>query len=261
MRFITFSSDYGPADEFVGVCHAVIAGIAPDARVIDIAHGVRGVRAVSSILEQSLPFAPAGVHLAVVDPGVGSSRRPVAVAAGGSSVLIGPDNGLLLPAADALGGVAGAWELADPRFRLEPVSSTFHGRDLFAPAAAHVAAGIPPERLGPSVPVEDLVRLPAPAVEVAAGRIEAEVLRADWFGNVQLSATREDLAAAGLTGRVRVSAGDRSAEATVAATFSDVAPGELVVLIDAAGHLAVAANGASAAAVLEADGTWFLERV
>lgn len=259
MRLVTFSSDYGPADEFVGVCHAVIARIAPEVRVIDIVHGVRGVRAVSCILEQSLPFTPAGVHLAVVDPGVGSSRRAVAVATGGSSVLVGPDNGLLLPAAEALGGATGAWELTDRRFRLEPVSATFHGRDLFAPAAAHVAAGVPPEDLGPAVPVEDLVRLPAAQVSVGPARLEAEVLRTDWFGNVQLAATGEHLEGAGLTGRLRVSSGSRSAEAVVGATFSDVEQGELVVLIDSAGHLSVAANGASAAALLGAEGTWLLE--
>ena len=152
-RPITFLSDYGLRDEFVGVVHAVIATIAPEARVIDLSHGVprQDVAAGARMLARSLPFAPAGVHLAVVDPEVGARRRAVALlTAEDERMLVGPDNGLLLPAADRFGGVAEAVEISASPWRLEPVSATFHGRDVFAPVAARLAAGEPLGRGGPA---------------------------------------------------------------------------------------------------------------
>src|SRR3954451_11809384 len=138
---ITFLSDYGPGDEYVGVVHGAIASIAPDARVIDLGHGVppQDVRTGARRLARALPYVPAGVHLAVVDPGVGGARRALALRAG-ERLLVGPDTGLLGRAAERCGGVAGAVDVGASRGRLEPVSATFHGRDVFAPVAGRLAA-------------------------------------------------------------------------------------------------------------------------
>lgn len=248
-RSITFSSDYGYADEFVGVCHAVIAAIAPGVRVVDITHELADVRSGAAVLAQSLTYASPAVHLAVVDPGVGTGRRGVVVSTADGSLLVGPDNGLLIPASEALGGTTDVYELADPRFRLPAVSATFHGRDIFAPAAAHLAAGLPPELVGP--PVFDVVEpVPVAAPEVGEGRLAAEVLRSDRFGNLQLAAGRDDLLGAGLRGEVTVAAGSSRRKASVARTFGDVPEGALVVYLDSADHVAVACNGASACEVL-----------
>src|SRR5215203_4698191 len=168
--FLTFLSDYGHGDDFVGVCHAVVARIAPDARVIDITHGIErhDVRTGAMVLRNTLPFAPAGVHLAVVDPGVGTERRAVAVrCAEEDRVLVGPDNGLLSLAWELLGGVVEAVDISRSRHRLEPLSATFHGRDLFAPVGAALAAGEPfPEAGDPIDPAElTALELPEPRRE------------------------------------------------------------------------------------------------
>ena len=240
-RWLSFTTDYGTQDGFVATVKGVIAGIAPDVAVLDVTHQVpaHDVRRGAAVLAQTAPWLPAAVHLAVVDPGVGTRRRGIAVVAG-RGVLVGPDNGLLLPAADALGGMSAAYELVDPAYRLPEVSATFHGRDVFAPAAAHLCVGLDPARLGP--PVTDPVRLPEPIVHIGPGELRAEVLSVDGFGNVQLAAT--DLG--GLAGAVRVQDGP----ATVGRTFADVPDGELVVLPDSAGYVAIAVNRGSAAARL-----------
>src|ERR1700742_1820839 len=169
---ITFASDYGPGDEYVGVVHGVIARIAPDVRIIDLGHGVppQDVRTGARRLARALPFAPAGVHLAVVDPGVGGARRAVALRAG-DRWLVGPDNGLLIEAAQRFGGVDEAFDIGDSPWRLEPVSNTFHGRDVFRPVAAHLALGEPPQ-----APIDPagLVRLERPVAE-HGGAIVLEV--------------------------------------------------------------------------------------
>jgi hypothetical protein len=242
---ITFSSDYGPTDEFVGVCHLVIARIAPDVRVIDVAHGIRGIRGGSAVLAQSLVEAPVGaVHLAVVDPGVGTDRRAVVIACGNGSMLVGPDNGIFFPVADLLGGVVAAHELTEASLRGPALSRTFHGRDVFAPAAAHLATGVEPSAFG--APVGDLVRLPPPDVRVGDHALECDVLRTDWFGNLQLSATEADLVGSSLSGRVLVN----GVEAMVGEKFADVAEGELLVYVNSAGHVAIACNGAAARELL-----------
>lgn len=243
---LTFSSDYGPTDEYVGVCHLVVAGIAPAARVIDLVHGIRGIRAGATMLRQALPFAPPGVHLAIVDPGVGTGRRGVVIATGIGALLVGPDNGLMTPAADVLGGATAAFELANPDYRLSPVSSTFHGRDIFAPAAAHLSRGVEAEDFGPPVDVSTLVRLPEPRVEVSDGLLIADVLRVDWYGNLQLAARADDLAAADLGDRVRTRSDREACDAVVGRTFADAGAGEVVVYVDSGGHVAVACNGGSA---------------
>jgi len=142
--FIAFLTDFGLQDDFVGTCHGVIKRIAPDVQIIDVTHGIEPHQVLQGalVLAATLPYMPVGVHLAVVDPGVGSARRPLALRDQEGHVFVGPDNGLLIPAAEAGGGVVAAHELVNPEYALQPVSRTFHGRDLFAPAAAHIATGV-----------------------------------------------------------------------------------------------------------------------
>ena len=260
---ITFLTDFGLEDDFVGTCHGVIAGIAPDARVIDVTHGIRPGHVLQGalVLANVLPYMPAGIHLAVVDPGVGGSRRAIALRDGEGRLYVGPDNGLLLPAADRFGGVAAAHELADPTYSLQPVSRTFHGRDLFSPAAAHLAAGVPLEQLGPPLDPDSLVRIDVPEAEVGQNRIRATALAVDRFGNVALNLTREQLDRAELAPGTRVEIvcrGDRY-YAVFARTFADAARGELILYEDSYRNVAVAVSSGSAAQLLGAsEGTELL---
>ncbi len=258
---ITFLTDYGFGDGFVGVCHGVIARLCPQARVIDLSHGVQrhDIRAGAMILEGALPYLPSGIVLAVVDPDVGANRRAVALQAGDGRCLVGPDNGLLMPAAEACGGVIEAVDISRSRYRLEPVSATFHGRDIFAPVAARLAGGAPLAEAGEPCDPDVLVRLELPRPVVGDdGVILAHVSYIDRFGNLQLNVSHEQLAGTGLRlGRpvsVEVDAG-ATHEAVFVRTFADVELGELLVYEDAHRRLAVAVSHGSAAARLgvEAD--------
>ncbi|HKS50533.1 MAG TPA: SAM-dependent chlorinase/fluorinase [Pseudonocardiaceae bacterium] len=248
--WISLCTDYGYSDGFVAVCHGVIARIAPHARIFDVTHAVPpgDVRHGSVVLADTLRWLPPAVHVAVVDPGVGTERRGIALVSG-DAVLVGPDNGLLLPASHTLGGVHAVYELADPAYLLPAVSATFHGRDVFAPAAAHLACGVSPDALGPAVDPASLVTLPAPVCEVHDHKIRVEVLTVDHFGNLALAAGAGELAALGLrtpaTATLRWPAGTNLVH--LGMTFADAPPGELVLLVDSAGHLAVACHGDSAA--------------
>jgi S-adenosylmethionine hydrolase len=248
--WITFTSDYGLEDHFVGVCHGVMARLAPRARVIDVSHGVaaQDVRHGALVLAQAVPYLPAAVHLAVVDPGVGSGRGMVALEAGGQA-LVGPDNGLLLWAAEALGGVDRAHALQAPAYRLAPLSATFHGRDVFAPAAAHLAAGVEPGHLGPEVDPGGLVRLERPGPRVDGDRVGTWVLAVDHFGNLALDLGRDDLARAGVAAGdpVELRVGGRAHRLVLAETFASVPAGELVLHEDSFGAMAVAVNRGRAA--------------
>jgi S-adenosylmethionine hydrolase len=243
MTWISFTTDYGTEDGFVAACLGVIARLAPAARVLHVTHAVppQDVRRGATVLAQTVPYLPPAVHLAVVDPGVGTARRAIVLTAA-ESLLVGPDNGLLVPAAEALGGINAAHELTNPDYRLPTVSATFHGRDIFAPAAAHLATGVPPDRLGPPIDPATLTRLPTPKTVVEQGKLTTEVLTVDRFGNLQLAA--RELDTLGRTVRI----GEH--RATVGRTFADAAPGNLVVYLDSAGHVAIAVNGGSAAAML-----------
>ena len=252
-RPITFLSDYGLADEFVGVVHGVIARVCRDARVIDIAHGIprHGVLQGALVLARALPYTPPGVHLAVVDPEVGARRRAIAVrVAEDDRLLVGPDNGLLMAAADRLGGCVEAVEISHSNWRLEPVSATFHGRDVFAPVAARLAAGEDLALAGDPLDPDDLVPLGRTrARQEADGSVVAEVVALDSFGNVQLDMAHQQLAASGLKlGRpLRLELGGRTVDAVFARAFADVAPGEVLVYEDASRTLAVAVNTGDAA--------------
>ena len=254
---ITFLSDFGLTDDFVGTCHGVIATIAPDARVIDVTHGIRPGHVLQGalVLANTLPYMPAGIHLAVVDPGVGSGRRALALRDGAGRLHVGPDNGLLLPAVDRFGGVVAAHELASPEYSLQPVSRTFHGRDLFAPAAAHLAQGVDPALLGPPVDPEELVRLEIPPAEIGQNRIRAAALVVDRFGNIALNVRREELEAVDLAAGMRVELTCRGEHfyAIFARTFADAPRGELILYEDSYGSLALAVSRGSAAQLLHAE--------
>ena len=254
-RPITFLSDYGADDEFAGVCRAVIARIAPEAKVIDLTHGIarHQVRQGAAVLANALPFAPPGVHLAVVDPEVGTERRAVAVrVADEDRVLVGPDNGLLWPAAERLGGAVEAVDVSRSPLRLEPISATFHGRDVFAPVAAHLACGASLSEAGEQIPAESLVTLQASEPEIGPDRLLAHVISVDGFGNAALDLAGRYLPASGLRmGRsVAVGAQGRSHEAMFTLTFADVGKGELLLYLDSNGSLALAVNRGSAATEL-----------
>jgi S-adenosylmethionine hydrolase len=252
-RFITFLTDFGLRDDFVGTCHGVIKRIAPDVEVIDITHGIppQGVLQGALTLANSLPFMPLGVHLAVVDPGVGGSRRALALRDGEGRIHVGPDNGLLIPAAERFGGIAEAHELANPDYALESVSRTFHGRDLFAPAAAHLALGVELARLGPPIAVDALARLDIPQPELGTSRARSTVLAIDRFGNVQLNLDRSHAEQVGIVpgARVELQIGPERYYAVSARTFADARPGDLILYEDSYRNLSIAINGGSAAAM------------
>lgn len=256
-RFVAFLSDYGLDDEFVGVCRGVIKRIAPDVEVLDVAHGIapRDVAGGAMVLARAVAYLPDAVYLGVVDPGVGTDRRALVIETAAGHPLVGPDNGLLLPAAEMLGGAVHAYAIERRELTLDPVSATFHGRDVFAPVAARLALGLAPDEAGPEVAVRELVRLEVSPVDVSVGRIRARVLGVDRFGNLQLNASESDLAAAGFhpgdSMRVRVDAGERAAR--YSRTFADVPPGELAAVVDAAGLAAVVVNRGSAATALDAE--------
>ncbi|MGH2719300.1 MAG: SAM hydrolase/SAM-dependent halogenase family protein [Actinomycetota bacterium] len=253
---IGFLTDYGLTDEFVGVCHGVMRCLAPEATVIDITHGIppHDVVAGAIALARAVAYLPTGVLLAVVDPGVGSARLGVVVVTGEGSCLVGPDNGLLLPAAERLGGAEACFALENRSLQAQRVSATFHGRDIFAPAAAHLARGVEPSAFGPPVPLADLLRAAIPGAEVGEGRCVGVVLSVDRFGNLETSIDPGDLAAAGLLpgSRLGLTVGPVRAVAPYGTTFSDAPPGEPVVLEDSRGLVAVCLNQSSAAIVFSA---------
>jgi S-adenosyl-L-methionine hydrolase (adenosine-forming) len=252
--FITFLTDFGLEDDFVGTCHGVLKRIAPDSQIIDITHGIRPghVLQAALMLANTLPYMPAGVHLAVVDPGVGGGRRPLALRDAEGRLYVGPDNGLLIPAADCFGGVVEAHELANPEYALDSVSRTFHGRDLFSPAAAHLSLGVALGELGPPVDPEALVRLDLPAPEVGQSRIRATVLGVDRFGNIALNLSREHLDSVAIVPGMRVELATRGNRyyAVAARTFGDAPRGELILYEDSYRSVAIAVSRGSAAAVL-----------
>lgn len=243
--WISLTTDYGQFDGFVAACHGMIARLAPAVRVIDITHAVPpgDVMRGAVVLAQTVPDLPAAVHVAVVDPGVGTARRAVAVRTP-RGLLVGPDNGLLPWAGDALGGVEAAVELANRTWFAPRVSHTFHGRDIFAPAAAHLAAGAPLDEAGPALDPASLVRLPEPVVTTGEGWVEAEVMTVDRFGNVQLAVPASALDRLGP--RLTVD----GTHAVRGRTFGDAPPGGLVVFADSADRAAVAVNGGRAVVVL-----------
>jgi S-adenosyl-L-methionine hydrolase (adenosine-forming) len=251
---VTLLTDYGRDDDFVGVCHGVICSIAPDARIVDITHGIPryGVREGAIVLRNTLPYMPVGVHVAVVDPQVGTERRALALRAADGRILVGPDNGLLSLAWERCGGVEMAVDITRSQHRLEPVSATFHGRDVFAPVAARLAAGAELADAGDPLEPGTLTVVVMPQPRREGSEVVAHALVVDRFGNAGLNVQHDDLAGSGITlgGGVELEVGGERYLATYAQTFADVKPGELLVYEDAYRTLAVAINRGDAAATL-----------
>jgi S-adenosylmethionine hydrolase len=260
---ISLLTDFGLRDPSAAICHGVILGIAPEAQIIDISHEVRkyAIRDGALLLWSALPYLPVGAHVAVVDPGVGTSRRAIAIRVERGDSLIGPDNGLLLPAAERLGGPREVRALENEDFRLPKVSSSFHGRDIFAPAAAHLANGARFANLGQTIALNDLVRLNIGEPSVTPGALESAIVYIDTFGNVKLAGARADLEAAlgpirpgdllevnigGPHGRSRA-----TEHPTFELTFAEVALGHALLYEDSYGRLCLADNQGDLAARLE----------
>jgi S-adenosylmethionine hydrolase len=252
---ISFLSDYGTSDEFVGVVKSVIRSIAPEATVVDITHEVPpyDVKAGSLTLARSVQYLCPGVVLAVVDPGVGTARRAVAIEVGdGESYLVGPDNGLLAPAVGLVGGATRAVELTNAEYQLPAPGATFAGRDVFAPAAAHLCAGVPLDELGPAVDPADLLPGVVPLPHDEDGALAGQVLWIDRFGNCQLNVDPDQIAEWGERLQVRW-AGPRPGVRTGrrVGAFDELRTGEIGLVIDSYGLVAVALARASAADLLE----------
>jgi S-adenosylmethionine hydrolase len=246
-RPITFLSDYGTADEFVGVCHGVMARIAPGVEIVDLAHELprHDVRAGALMLRRALPYMPPGVHLAVVDPEVGTKRRAIALrTADEDRILVGPDNGLLALAAQRFGGAIDAVDVSRSDHRLDPVSATFHGRDIFAPVAAALAAGAELLDAGDPIDADEITLLHMPMAMVEPEGLIAHAVAFDRFGNITLDVEHQELTDSGPRLGRPVTINDQPAHYTV--TFSDVGAGELLLYEDAYRTLAVAVNRGSA---------------
>jgi S-adenosyl-L-methionine hydrolase (adenosine-forming) len=248
---ITFLSDFGLGDDFVGTCHGVIKRIAPEADVIDITHGIepQSILQGALVLANTLPYMPEGVHMAVVDPDVGTPRRALALRTGDGRILVGPDNGLLIPATEGLGGVDAAFEITNRAYALDSVSPTFHGRDVFSPAAAHLSLGLDPAKLGASLDSGALVRPELPQPEIGERRLRATCLYVDRFGNIQLNVHSTQLEAMGIVpGRqVEVELPMDSFYALAARTFADARPGDIILYEDAYRNIALAISRGNAA--------------
>jgi len=251
---LTFLTDYGLEDAFVAVCHAVAFQVAPDIQITDITHLIhRGdIRRGAAVLAQAVQYFPPAVHVAVVDPGVGTARRGVAVAAG-NALFVGPDNGLLSVAVTAAGGATRAVSLTNRALWRDTAAATFHGRDIFMPVAARLATGMPLAEAGEPVEVTSLVTLPQPEYRVTATGAEAEVVTVDGFGNIQLSLPGADAPRAGLVpgATVLLSWGGKAITVPFRTTFGEVAPGEPLCYRDSGDWVAIAVAGGDAARLLD----------
>ncbi len=258
--FVSLTTDFGARDPSTAICVGVVHAIAPSATVMTVTAEIAKfkIRDGALTLWAALPYLPVGAHVAVVDPGVGTERDPLAVATARGDVLVGPDNGLLVPAAERLGGITAAHRLEAREYQLQVVSTSFHGRDVFAPAAAHLANGVPIEAFGPALDPAALVRLEWPEARVRDGALETAIVYVDSFGNIKLVGEVADLEAAvgplapGNELRLHWSDASVDREAVVpwVETFGRVAKGAPLAYEDAYGRVCLAANQASGADVL-----------
>jgi S-adenosylmethionine hydrolase len=253
MRPICFLSDFGLADDFAGTCKGVMLRIAPGVSIVDLTHEVPGfgVEAAAEILQHATRYMPANaVYLAVVDPGVGTKRRGLALRTESGALMVGPDNGLLVPGAESLGGISEARDLTEERFHLHPVSNTFHGRDVFAPVAAHLAAGVGLPDLGKPVDPSSLIRLRLANASADEGAgLVTHIISVDRFGNARLSIMQEE-SGLGFGDALRVDTGDGEMSVRYVETFGSAKAGELVLVPDSHWRLSLAINKGSAAQAL-----------
>lgn len=252
-RPVALLTDFGHRDPYVGICHGVMLRIEPALQIIDITHGVRrqDIDAGAIALAEAAPYMPEGtVFVGIVDPGVGSDRRALAIEAENGSFFVGPDNGLLAPALKESGGAVAVWEISNSAWRLEPVSNTFNGRDIFAPVGAMIAAGASPGDGGESISVDRLVSMPEPRVEWSGDAAVAPVTSIDTFGNVRLAGRLTDFGKIYRGDRVEITAGDRTRSAVAAASYAEGEPGALLLVEDSSGALTLAVRGGDAAELL-----------
>jgi S-adenosyl-L-methionine hydrolase (adenosine-forming) len=252
VRPICFISDYGLPGELVGICKGVMLGVAPGVSIIDVTHSVPKFDVVkgAETLRHATGYMPEdAVYLAVIDPDDKPARRELAAETGSGAHLVGPDNGLLLPAAEALGGVARAVLLTNSEYHLHPVSNSFHGRDIFAPVAAHLALGVELESLGEEVSPSSLSPIDFPGARKEGDSLVAEIIDIDSFGNARLSATPEDLDLRHGS-QIVISVRDEIMDATYVQTFGSSDNGDLVLLTDSHWRLSLAVNKGSAARAL-----------
>lgn len=252
--FVSMLTDWGLRDPYAAICHGVVLSIVPEALIVDISHEIDkyNIRHGALMLWCALPYLPIGAHMAVVDPGVGTRRRPIAIETARGDLLVGPDNGLLIPGAEKLGGIVRVHVIDNVQYRLPVLTSTFHGRDLFAPAAAHLALGVPLEAIGPEIDPEELVAIDWPPVVVRDGELESTVIYEDSFGNLKLTGVTADLldAIEGLTHgqrlRIRFSGWRDPMSVVWAPTFGEVPVGEYLMYEDSYGRLCVGQNQGNA---------------
>jgi len=251
-NIVSFTSDFGLSEEWVGAVKGVILTINPSAVIVDISHDIPpfDIGKGAFVLAAALPYMPAGVHLAVVDPGVGTRRPAVALVATRGDVLVGPDNGLLMPAAMRLGGVEKAYFLDDQEFFRTPVHPTFHARDIFAPVAAHLSLGVDPREMGSPMYSDDLVPAPWGRAREGDGAVYASVIDIDRFGSLRLNAYPDQVRSLGHAegGRVLLGIGEEEMEAVLVSTFGDVQTGTAILFEDSSGVMAAGVNGGSLAA-------------
>lgn len=249
---ITLMSDFGLSEEWVGAVKGVILSINPAAAIVDISHDIPpfDIGKGAFVLAAALPYMPMGVHVAVVDPGVGTRRLAIALVTERGDALVGPDNGLLIPAAARLGGVKKAYFLDEQDFFRTPVHPTFHARDIFAPVAAHLSLGVDPLEMGEPMDPDDLVPAPWGRAREGEGAVYAMVIDADRFGSLRLNAYPEQVRALGHAegARVLLGLGEEDLEATLASTFGDVEAGAALLFEDSSGVMAAGVSGGSMAA-------------
>jgi S-adenosylmethionine hydrolase len=254
--WVTFLSDYGLDDHLVGVCKGVIARIAPHVRIIDVCHQVRpqDVTVAGEMLAEAWPYLPVGIHLALVDPFTATHARGIAVLCRDGSVVVAPDNGLAGRAWAAAGGVAEAYELAEPALWAATPSRSFRGRDVFAPVAAHLARGVPLADVGPRLDPASLQDSAPPQPRVHGDHVHADIRMVDHFGNLALNLRRSDLEAAGiqLGDLVELRCGGRTWEVPFSLTFGDVPAGRTVICEDSFRAITIAVNGSRADRTLRA---------
>ena len=254
MRPICFLSDFGLADDFVGTCKGVMLGIAPGVAIVDLTHDVPGfgVEAGAEILQHATRYMPEdAIYLAVVDPGVGTERRALALRAENGAFLVGPDNGLLVPAVEALGGVSEVVLLTNGHYHVHPVSNTFHGRDVFSPVAAYLAVGVELPELGETADPSSLIRfnLPGSEEEDAGEGVTARIISIDRYGNARLSITQEE-SKLEYGAALGVDVGDGEMSVRYLETFGSAKSGELVLVPDSHWRLSLAINKGNAAQAL-----------
>lgn len=249
---VSLLTDFGACDECAAVLRAVIRAACPGVEVIEVTHEIPPFNVCKGavVLAAAAPWLPVGVHLAVVDPGVGTERRAVLLECGRGDLLLGPDNGLLALAAGRLGGVVAAWSVENEALFADEVHPTFHGRDLFAPVAARLAGGLGPGEVGPGLDEGSLEPAPWREPVEAPGAVHCQVIDVDRFGNLRLSVAAEEFARfAGAGGRLLVDLGEKQYEAVAAETFGSVEPGGMLLYPDSSGWLGLALREGDLAAL------------